>query len=162
MKTLVTRTTLGGLVLAAGMGLAALTPVLAADAPQPDAQWVQKVEEHMREMQELMVKYWKTTDPAEREKLAEEHRKEMLEGMELMHQQGGPMMQGYMGGPGMMMGGPGMMHGYGGGMMGGGPGAMNRNWGSADARVAHLEKRVDALEMMLDQLVKRPAAPAGK
>lgn len=90
----------------------------AASAEKAFAAQQEKVQAHMKLMQEQMATLQKTTDPAERQKLMEQHWASMQEGMRLIH--GSDAMPGC----GMMMGnmqGSGMHHG----MMGGG-------WSSPD------------------------------
>src|SRR6266568_2477859 len=69
-----------------------------------DEKAMAQMQGHMKKMQDIMTRLQKTTDPAERKKLMEEHTKEMQEGMQMMRGMGGGMMQGMMGG-GMNSGG---------------------------------------------------------
>ena len=56
-----------------------------------------KMQQQMEKMQELMDKIHATTDPAERQKLMQEHMQAMHEGMKMMKGMGGGMKMGMMG-----------------------------------------------------------------
>ena len=133
--------------------------------------------QRMEEMQSHWEKLSQTTDPAERQKLMQEHRQKMRELATIMrNMQGncpgggqGMMMgsgQGMMGGgQGMMGGGQGMMGG-GQGMMGGGQGMMggmhkmmhgDRHMAMMGMMAAHreMEKRLDLMQVVIEQLLER-------
>lgn len=65
-------------------------PSPAADAVQPNAhdhalgKYAQMMDEHMKKMRSQMEKIRATTDPAERQKLMQEHKASMREGMKMM------------------------------------------------------------------------------
>jgi len=69
-----------------------------APAPRVDEKSMKQIQDHMAKMQEFMATMQKTTDPAERQKLSEEHTKAMQDGMAMMRGMSGGMMQGMMGG----------------------------------------------------------------
>lgn len=109
----------------------------------------------LEEMQSHWDKMLQTQDPAERQKLMEEHRQEMRE----LH----AMMRGAQGGQGMMGSGQGMMGG-GRGMMGGGQG-MGMMHGSQDMdkrdgcrRKMHyhqqVERRLEVIQKLLEQVLE--------
>ena len=52
-----------------------------APAPRVDEKSMKPMQDHMARMQEIMATMQKTTDPAERQKLKEEHMKAMHDGM---------------------------------------------------------------------------------
>jgi hypothetical protein len=94
----------------------------------------------MKTMQAQMDKLRATTDPAERQKLMQEHMATMQEAMKDMRGMGGPTM-------GMM----------GGGMMGGGPASKapsGKPPGSPDQRMRMMEQRMDMMQMMMDQMMQ--------
>jgi len=92
-----------------------------------------------------MDRIHKTTDPAERQKLLDEHYKLMQEQMTTMRGMGGGMMMG-MGG-GMGQGGQGVM-GPGGAPKSGGPGKAP----TPDQRMRMMEDRMDMMQMMMEQM----------
>jgi len=69
-----------------------------APAPRVDEKSAKQMQDHMAKMPELMAKLQKATDPAERQKLLDEHRQAMREGMAMMRGMGGGMMRGMMSG----------------------------------------------------------------
>jgi hypothetical protein len=106
-----------------------------------------QMQERMRLMQQQMDRLHKTTDPAERQKLLDEHYKLMEAQMATMRGMGGGMMMG-MGGGGMMgPGGQGMM-GPGGAPKSGGPGKPP----APDQRMRMMEDRMDMMQMMMEQM----------
>jgi len=90
-----------------------------------------QMQERMKTMQAQMERLHKTTDPAERRKLIQEHMQSMRDGMTMMRGMGGPMM-------GMMGGGKGR------GMMGGDP----------KQREEMMERRMDMMHMMMEQMMQ--------
>jgi hypothetical protein len=134
-----------------------LMPVLAsaaepASAPpqqstaQP-ADSAAQMQQKIKVMSEEMAKIQAATDPAERQRLMQQHMQSMAGFMQAMHA-GGAM------GPGMMAGGSPMMHGQAmGGMHGGGPGNTDVN-----ARLDRIDQRLDLLTQMVDQLVQHEQA----
>lgn len=99
----------------------------------PDDAAMQKMQENMKSMQDLMARIHATPDPAARRKLMQEHR-------ELMRTQ----MQ--------MMNGMGPMKDSCGAMMGaGGPGPH-----------AMMQKRMGMMQMMMDQMMQREDVEDGK
>ncbi len=111
----------------------------ASASPQADDKSVAQMQEHMKKMQDLMARLQKTTDPAERRKLMDEHTKEMQEGMQ-------------------------MMRGMGGGMMGQAPkdGAAKPGMGrGAPMSPETMERRMDMMQMMMEQMMQRQKALEG-
>jgi hypothetical protein len=111
-----------------------------------------QMQERMRLMQQQMDRIHKTTDPAERQKLLDEHYKLMEAQMATMRGMGGGMMGG-MGGGGMTGGG--MMGPGGQGMMG--PGGAPKSGGAGkaptpDQRMRMMEDRMDMMQMMMEQM----------
>ena len=93
-------------------GSGAAWPVPEGMSPE---QYGQQMREHMQRMHEQMSQLGQTTDPAQRQRLLQEHWQTMYRDMETMRGMGwmwpgpmmGPGMRGHgMGGPGMMGGGP--------------------------------------------------------
>jgi len=70
----------------------------AAPGPRLDEMNMKQMRDHMVKMLELMERMEKTTDPAERQTLTDEHTKAMQDGMAMMCDMSGGMMQGMMGG----------------------------------------------------------------
>jgi hypothetical protein len=62
--------------------------------PKVDDKAAAQMQDHMKKMQDIMARLQKTTDPAERKKLMDEHTKVMQEGMQMMRGMGGGMMSG--------------------------------------------------------------------
>ena len=69
-----------------------------APVPRVDEKSMKQMQDHMAQMQELMATMQKTTDPAEQQKLTDEHTKAMQDDMAMMCGMSGVMMQGMMGG----------------------------------------------------------------
>jgi hypothetical protein len=111
-----------------------------AAKPESPAQAMRTMDEHMKKMQSLHERMARASTREERQKLMEEARNEMHEGMASM----GPMMQGgAMGGRGM-----------------GAKGAP----ADAGTRMQMMEKRMDMMQMMMQMMMDRqesmmPAAP---
>jgi len=131
----------------------------AAKAPQAPAKpkaedkTAAQMHDHMKKMQDLMARMQKTTDPAERKTLMDEHTKAMQEGMQTMRGMGGGMMQG------MKMGE--MMEG---GMMGKAPkdGARKPGMGrGAPMSPEMMERRMDMMQMMMGQMMEHQKALEG-
>jgi gamma-glutamylcysteine synthetase len=104
-----------------------------------------QMDEHMKKMQALHDKMMSATTPEERQKAADEARKEMQDGMAVMK----PMMQG-------------------GGMMGGGMMAQKGKSSDTATQMQMMGKRMDMMQMMLQMMMdqqgmmappKVPAAP---
>jgi hypothetical protein len=112
---------------------AAVQPAPGMDAKQMD--------EQMKKMQALHDKMVSAKTPEERQKLMEEQRKSMQEGMGMMHQ---------------MMQGGGMMGGMGGGMMGqkGAPADPN-------AQMQMMGKRMDMMQMMMQMMMDQQGMAGG-
>jgi soluble cytochrome b562 len=106
-----------------------------------------QMHDHMKKMQDLMARLQKTTDPAERKKLMDEHTKAMQEGMQTMRGMGGGMMQGMEGG-----------------MMGQAPkdGAAKPGMGrGAPMSPEMMERRMDMMQMMMEQMMQHQKALEG-
>ena len=69
-----------------------------APASRVNDETMKQMRDHMVRMREFMTKMEKTTDPAERQKLTDEHMKTMQDGMAMMCGMSGGMMQGMIGG----------------------------------------------------------------
>jgi hypothetical protein len=133
-----------------------LVPVLASAAepasappPQSTAQPTEsaaQMQQKIKVMTEEMAKIHATTDPAERQRLMQQHMQSMAGFMQGMHSMGGM-------GPGMMSGGSSMMNGQTMGGMHGGPGNADVN-----ARLDRIDQRLDLLTQMVDQLVQHEQA----
>src|SRR6266568_3780512 len=102
-----------------------------------DEKAMAQMQGHMKKMQDIMTRLQKTTDPAERKKLMEEHTKEMQEGMQ-------------------------MMRGMGGGMMGQAPkdGAAKSGPRGRGAPLSPemMERRMDMMQMMMEQMMEHQKA----
>ena len=155
-----------------------------AQKPSPadcNKQWTQ-MQESMAKMYGLMTQIQNTTDPAERQKLLDEHWQLMQQNMQAMRGFGGPMMRGGIEpgggmGPGMMgragpggemgpgmMGGTGPGYSMGPGMMGGGPCQSGSAAGiNEKQREQFMQRRLDTMQMMMEQMLMRqlyaPTAP---
>jgi hypothetical protein len=123
----------------------AKTPRPAPKSPVDEKSMAQ-MQDHMKKMQDIMARMQKTTDPAERKKLMDQHMKTMQEGMQMMNGMGGGMMQGMMGG----------------GMMGQAPkdgaalsGPMGRG---APMSPEMMERRMDMMQMMMEQMMEHQKA----
>lgn len=129
-------------------------------------QWAQ-IQGNMAKMYGLMTQIQNTTDPAERQKLLNEHWQLMQQNMQAMRGFGGPMMRGGMGpgagmGPGMM-GGAGPGYGMGPGMMGASPCQGSPAGMTEQQREKFMQRRLDTMQMMMEQMLMRqqyaPAVP---
>jgi hypothetical protein len=105
-----------------------------------------QMQQKIKVMAEEMAKIQATTDPAERQRLMQQHMQSMAGFMQAMHA-GGAM------GPGMMAGGSPMMHGQ---TMGGMHGGTADT--SVNARLDRIDQRLDLLTQMVDQLVQHEQA----
>ena len=143
----------------------AMQPVLADDAHHPDQkaaaapaadQTIQKMQANTKRMQSQLEQMAKSKDPAQRQKLLQEHMRTMQENM----MAGKSMMGGTMDCPmmkdGMMGGGMGMMGGKGGmmgqGMQGGAAGQDDM----MAKRMEMMEKRMDMMQMMIQSNMGKP------
>jgi len=137
-------------LLAAGMPLAQTTN---APAPKPSPTATQsgqsmnmggqmgQMDEHMKKMQALHEKMMSATSPEERQKLMDEQRKEMHDGMAMM----APMMQG-----------GGTMGGMGGGTMG-----QKGKPADANTQMQMMQKRMDMMHMMMQTMMDQQGTMAG-
>lgn len=103
------RTMMIGLVAMSALGFPAVhaaAPKAASDDPAFQ-EYMGKMQGHMKLMQEQRQSIRQTSDPAQRQKLMQEHWTAMQEGMRMMHDYDTMHGCGMMMGPGMM--GPGMM-----------------------------------------------------
>ncbi len=115
--------------------------------PKAEDKAAPQMQDHMKKMQDLMARLQKTTDPAERKKLMEEHTKAMQEGMQMMRGMGGGMMQGMESG-----------------MMGQAPkdGAGKPGMGrGAPMSPDMMERRMDMMQMMMEQMMQHQKALEG-
>jgi len=115
--------------------------------PKADDKAAAQMQDHMKKMQDIMARMQKTTDPAERKKLMDEHTKVMQEGMQMMRGMGGGMMQGMEGG-----------------MMGQAPkdGAAKPGMGrGAPMSPEMMERRMDMMQMMMEQMMQHQKALEG-
>jgi hypothetical protein len=127
----------------------------AAQAPEK-ATPADEAGKQLTKAQALMQRIEQTRDPAERQRLMQEHLQAMREGMGMMRGMGAMGGMGGMGGmgAGMMMGqgpagsGKGMSGDKAGGMMG------------CDMMAGHamMEKRIDMMQQMMEQMLRRDAA----
>ena len=142
MNTTRLRISLVTLLLCAPL-VSAQTPA-AADKPADAAvaQQMQRMQDNMKSMQDMMAKIHASKDPAERQKLMQEHSKAMHAQMEMMGGMGGMAGMGGMGG-GQMKGG---------GMMGG------------DMMKEHqaMQGRMAMMEMMMGQMLQHQEAAQSK
>lgn len=116
--------------------------------PKAEDKAAAQMQDHMKKMQDIMARMQKTTDPAERKKLMDEHTKAMQEGMQTMRGMGGGTMQGMMGG----------------GMTGQSPkdGAAKPGMGrSAPTSPEMMERRMDMMQMMMEQMMQHQKALEG-
>jgi len=116
-----------------------------------------RMQEHMKSMQQLMERIHKNDDPATRQKLMSEHMQEMQQTMSDM--------RGMMMGPGMMQGSPGGKMGS--GMMGGGTMMGNGKGMPMEDRQKMMEQRMDMMQGMMEQMMEhmmaaQPAEKQGK
>lgn len=110
-----------------------------------------RMQERMKSMQQLMERIHKTDDPAARWKLMHEHMQEMQQTMSDM--------RGMMMGPGMMQGGPGGKMGP--GMMGGGAMMGNGQGTPMEDRQKLMEQRLDLMQQMMEQMTEQMAVQQG-
>ena len=99
-------------------------------AATPSMSMMMQMDEHMKKMQALHDRMMGATTPEERQKVMEEARKEMQDGMTMMK----PMMQG-------------------GGMMGGGMMGDKGKSGDAQAQMQMMGKRMDMMQMMMQMMM---------
>jgi hypothetical protein len=138
----------------------AMQPVLADDAHHPDQKagaaapaadlTIQKMQANTKRMQSQLEQMAKSKDPAQRQKLMQEHLQTMQENMTA----GKSMMGGMMDCP--------MMKG---GMMGGGMGMQGGAAGQDDMmarRMEMMEKRMDMMQMMIQSNMDKPQGEQGK
>jgi hypothetical protein len=130
-------------VLASAAESASAPPQQSAAQPADSAAQMQQ---KINVMSEEMAKIQAATDPAERQRLMQQHMQSMAGFMQAMHA-GGAM------GPGMMAGGSPMMHGQAMGGMHGGASTTDVN-----ARLDRIDQRLDLLTQMVDQLVQHEQA----
>lgn len=100
-------------------------PAKKSESVPPGAAMKAQMQSKIKAMQDQMAKIKSTTDPAERQKLMEEHMKSMQEGMS--------MMRGMMGGAGANKGGS----------------------GSMGMRMDTMEGRMDMMQQMMQQMMDR-------
>lgn len=120
-----------------------------------------RMRDRMKAMQEQMDQLRATADPAERQRLLDEHMQSMRETMSTLHGMGGPMLQGMMGDT--MAGGE-MMCGKRCGMMGGMMGGAHQH--DAPKQPGRpspetMEQRMDVMQMMMDQMMQHSQAEHG-
>jgi len=139
----------------------AMQPVLAVDAHHPDQkagaaaptadQTIQKMQANTKRMQSQLEQMAKSKDPAQRQKLLQEHMQTMQENMMAGKSMMGGMMDCPMMKDGMMGGGMGM------GMMGG-KGGMGTSGGDdmMAKRMEMMEKRMDMMQMMIQTNMGKP------
>ena len=136
----------------------AMQPVLANDAHHPDQkagaaapaadQTIQKMEANTKRMQSQLEQMAKSKDPAQRQKLLQEHMQTMQENMMAARSMMGgmmdcPMMSGMMGGKGGMMG-QGMQ------------GSVAVQDDMMAKRMDMMEKRMDMMQMMIQSNRGKP------
>jgi hypothetical protein len=144
---------IGTVVLLSARAGAPLAQDAKVPAPNPNATATQsnssvnmssqmrQMDEHMNKMQSLHDKMMNATTPEERQKVMDEQRQEMQEGMAMMK----PMMQG-----GPMMGGM-------------GAGMMRQKGQPADANVhmQMMQKRMDMMQIMMQTMMDQHGMMAG-
>lgn len=114
-------------------------------------QSAERFENARRQMQKMLAEMdaiRETKDPAERQRLMDEHMRTMQDTMQAMHAMGGPMMMNMMGPQGMG---------------GGGSQAQSGKPGGMGARMDMMERRMDMMQMMMEQMLQQqqtPPAPA--
>lgn len=150
----------------------AMQPVLADDAHHPDQkagavapaaeQTIQKMQANTKRMQSQLEQMAKSKDPAQRQKLLQEHMQTMQENMMAGKSMMGGMMDCPMMKDGMMGGGMGMgMMGGKGGMMGQGmQGGMAGQDDMMTKRMDMMEKRMDMMQMNMGMPPGSPEKPA--
>jgi hypothetical protein len=137
-------------LLAAGMPLAQNTKAPVSN-PSPNTMQsgssmnmgsqMGQMDEHMKTMQALHDKMSTATSPEERQKVMDEQRKEMQDGMAVMS----PMMQG-----------GGMMGGMAGGTMG-----QKGKPADANTQMQMMQKRMDMMQMMMQTMMDQQGTMAG-
>jgi hypothetical protein len=165
---------LKSLMMAASLAFLVPAAYAGAGADAGTGMPTMQMQEHMQQMQRVMDRIRATKNPRERQRLLQQHLREMRQAMSTM---GGEMMGGAKGG---MMGG-GMMSGAKGGMMGKGKGkAMGHGASSTppmnpcgmgssgkgarlspeqmQAMMQRMAKRQQMMEMMMNQMVEHMAA----
>ncbi|MBF5008692.1 hypothetical protein [Burkholderia pseudomultivorans] len=111
--------------------------------PGQSDQSAERFENARRQMQKMLAQMdaiRETKDPAERQRLMDEHMRTMQDAIQSMHAMGGPMMMNMMGPQGMG---------------GGGSEAQSGNRGSMGARMDMMEKRMDMMQMMMEQMLQQ-------
>ena len=103
-----------------------------------DDRTTERLQGNMRKMQTQMEQIRATKDDKERERLMDEHMKTMQEGMGMMRNMGGGMMQGMTDG----------------GTRGAGPDAMAPGSGDMPGRMDMMERRMDMMQMMMEQMTE--------
>ncbi len=144
-------------LLIASAALVAGTNVQANDAQHPasatqaapSVQSSERFEEARAQMQKMLAQMdqiHQTKDPAERQRLMDEHMRTMQDTMQSMHAMGGPMMMDMMGQQGM----------------GGVPNKTQsgKRGSGVNERIDMMEKRMDVMQMMMEQMLKQQKAPA--
>ncbi|MFZ3173924.1 MAG: hypothetical protein WA146_03420 [Thiobacillus sp.] len=139
----------------------AMQPVLAVDAHHPDQkagapapaadQTIQEMQANTKRMQSQLEQMAKSKDPAQRQKLMQEHMQTMQENMMAGKSMTGGMMDCPMMKDGMMGGGMGMMGGMG---ASGGDDMMAK-------RLEMMEKRMDMMQMMMQTNMGKPQGSPG-
>ena len=144
------------IAVGAAVLLAAGTPLaqtMKAPAPNPNPTATQssqsmnmggqmgQMDEHIKTMQALHDKMTTATSPEERQKVMDEQRKEMQDGMAMMS----PMMQG-----------GGMMGGMAGGTMG-----QKGKPADANTQMQMMQKRMDMMQMMMQTMLDQQGMMAG-
>ena len=112
--------------------------------PKTDEEAMLQMQQQMKKMHNQMSRMQQATDPAERQKLMDEHMQSMREGMQTMHGIGGGMMSGDMLGQmpkdGTAKSGP---------MAG----------GKMSAEM--MQRRMDMMQMMMEQMIEHQSAMQG-
>ncbi|VCJ27879.1 conserved secreted protein [Burkholderia pseudomallei] len=130
----------------------ATTSKSATTAQAGPAAQTERFEEARRQMQKMMAQMdqiRQTKDPAERQKLMDEHMRTMQDTMQSMHAMGGPMMMDMMGQQQGMGGVP--SHSQSG-----------KRGSGMNERMEMMERRMDMMQMMMEQMLQqqKPPAPA--
>ncbi|VWC92515.1 hypothetical protein BCO18430_03346 [Burkholderia contaminans] len=126
-------------------------PAPKATAPNQAAQSTERFENARRQMQRMLAEMdeiRQTKDPAERQRLMDEHWRTMQETFQAMRGMGGPTMMGMMGPQGMGGGSSQTQSG-------------KRGMGMVD-RMDMMEKRMDMMQMMMEQMMQQQNPPATK
>ena len=103
-----------------------------------DDRTTERLQENMRKMQTQMEQIRATKDDKERERLMDEHMKTMREGMGMMRNMGGGMMQGMTDG----------------GARSGGPDGMAPGSGDMPSRMEMMERRMDMMQTMMEHMTE--------